>query len=187
MVCKRVFRNMARMVFKYAILILALLLTGCSVLSLGRPALGSDDPALKIPAMKSAARDHDQSAIPLLIKALSSQDSAIRFYAIYALRKITGHQFGYIYYASAHRRKIAIRRWRKWFAAQHPAGAHAAVFDRRVLTPAAWLIPPRGWKGVAICRRRGSSVDLWTRFSPPLLASRARVVRLGTTPVALRA
>ena len=159
MVCKRVFRNMARMVFKYAILILALLpLTGCSVLSLGRPALASEDPALKIPAMKSAARDHDQSAIPLLIKALSSQDSAIRFYAIYALRKITGHQFGYIYYASEHRRKIAIRRWRKWFAAQHPTGAHAAVFDRRV-PAAAWLIPPRWWNSVAICRRLNGFMD----------------------------
>ncbi|MGC8624791.1 MAG: HEAT repeat domain-containing protein [Phycisphaerae bacterium] len=125
------------MVFKYVILLLALLsLTGCGFFSLGRPALASDDPALKIPAMKIAARHHDQSAIPLLIKALSSQDSAIRFYAIYALRKITGHEFGYIYYASEHRRKIAIRRWKKWLATQQPARTHAAVFNRRVGEPA---------------------------------------------------
>ncbi len=139
------------MVFKYAILILALLpLTGCGILSLGRPSLASDDPALKIPAMKIAARHHDQSTIPLLIRALSSQDSAIRFYAIYALHKITGHEFGYIYYASEHRRKIAVRRWKKWLAAQQPANAHSAVFNRRVGGHAGWSDTARPLRCAAI-------------------------------------
>ena len=114
----------AMRVSKYAVLAVALLLTGCGFLSLGRPDLASDDPALKIPAMKLAARHHDQKAIPTLIKALSSQDSAIRFYAIYALRKITGHQFGFIYYASKTRRSVATARWKQWFTARRSAGFH---------------------------------------------------------------
>lgn len=112
----------AMRVSKYAVLAVALLLTGCGFLSLGRPDLASDDPALKIPAMKLAALHHDQTAIPMLIKSLSSQDSAIRFYAIYALRKITGHQFGFIYYASKTRRSAATARWKKWYTARRSAG-----------------------------------------------------------------
>ncbi len=128
-------------VVKYLTLVLTLLmLTGCGFLSLGRPSLASDDPALKIPAMKVAARQHDRSAIPLLITALSSQDSAIRFYAIYALRKITGHEFGYVYYAPRPQRETAIRRWRKFLAAQHAAtssvGAPRATSQSLLSRPA---------------------------------------------------
>ncbi len=106
------------MSFKIAILSFILLsFTGCQFAALGRPTLTSHDPALKIPAMKRAARHHDFAALPLLIKALSSQDSAIRFYAIYALHKITEHEFGYVYYAPQHQRSRAITRWKKWLAA----------------------------------------------------------------------
>ena len=110
---------MALMAGKYIFLIVApLLLTGCGFLSLGKPSLASDDPAQKIPAIKRAARHHDRAAIPLLVKALSSQDSAIRFYAIYALHQLTGHDFGYVYYAAKARRRMAVARWKIWLAAQ---------------------------------------------------------------------
>jgi hypothetical protein len=122
-------RGVVLMVGKYVLPVVAmlLLLTGCGFLSLGQPNLASDDPAQKIPAIKLAACHHDASAIPLLIKALSSQDSAIRFYAIYALHKITGHEFGYVYYASEARRSLAIARWKKWLAAQHSTHFHLPV------------------------------------------------------------
>lgn len=119
------------MVLKYTIpVVTLLLLTGCGFLSLGQPNLASHDPALKIPAMKAAARHHDRAAIPVLIQALSSQDPAIRFYAIYALRKITGHEFGYVYYAPERRRDKAITHWKKWFYASHGGSFHppAAVW-----------------------------------------------------------
>lgn len=121
------FRGVAVMVVKYEVLVIALLLpAGCGFLSLGPAKLTSDDPAQKIPAIKWAARHDDRAAIPLLIKALSSQDSAIRFYAIYALRKITGHEFGYIYYASKASRRLSIARWKTWLAAKHSSDSHSA-------------------------------------------------------------
>lgn len=130
-------RDVAVMVGKYGFLVVAmLLLTGCGFLSLEQPNLASDDPAQKIPAIKSAARHHESSAIPLLIKALSSQDSAIRFYAIYALHKITGHEFGYVYYASESRRSLAIARWKKWLAAQHSTHFHLPVAKTGPAVPA---------------------------------------------------
>ena len=136
-------RGVAVMVGKYVILIVAtLLLTGCGFLSLGQPNLASDDPAQKIPAIKSAAHHHDSAAIPLLIKALSSQDSAIRFYAIYALHKITGHEFGYVYYASGARRRVAIARWKKWLAAQHLTHIHMPVAKTKPAAPTSAI--PRG-------------------------------------------
>ena len=117
--------NRAMRVTQYTVLVAALLLlAGCGLFSLGRPDLASDDPALKIPAMKLAAQQDDKKAIPTLIKALSSQDSAIRFYAIYALHKITGHRFGFIYYASKSRRNVAAARWKRWFATQRGRGFH---------------------------------------------------------------
>ena len=117
--------DVAVMVWKYAILVVTLLLlTGCGFLSLGQPNLASHDPALKIPAIKAAARHHDQAAVPVLIQALSSSDSAIRFYAIYALRQITGHEFGYVYYAPQRQRDKAITQWKKWFHASHGGGIH---------------------------------------------------------------
>jgi hypothetical protein len=137
----RVFWDHAVMLLKCTTLALALLmLTGCGFLSLGRPSLASDDPALKIPAMKMAAREHNRAAIPLLIKALSSQDSAIRFYAINALHKITGHQFGYVYYAPRRQRNMAITRWRQFSAAQSAArpgsGMPGATGQSRLPGPA---------------------------------------------------
>jgi len=134
-------RGVALMVGKYVIPVVAtLLLTGCGFLSLGQPNLASDDPAQKIPAIKSAARHHDSSAIPLLIKALSSQDSAIRFYAIYALHKITGHEFGYVYYASESRRNFAIARWKKWLAAQHSMHIHLPVANIGFVAPTSAIL-----------------------------------------------
>ncbi|MGC8540656.1 MAG: HEAT repeat domain-containing protein [Phycisphaerae bacterium] len=115
-------------VTQYTVLVAALLLlAGCGLFSLGRPDLASKDPALKIPAMKLAAQQDDKKAIPTLIKALSSQDPAIRFYAIYALHKITGHRFGFIYYASKSRRNVAAARWKRWFATQPGRGFHLSA------------------------------------------------------------
>src|SRR4051812_15238590 len=59
-------------------------LTGC-----GPPPekkLNNPDPSGKIPAMKQAARTHDRRAVPSLVKDLESDDPAVRFYAIEALR-----------------------------------------------------------------------------------------------------
>jgi HEAT repeat protein len=95
---------------------LSMFLTGCSLFDLGGANLNSDDPSLKIPAMRQAGQNHDQTAIPALIDALSSDDAAVRFYAINSLQQITGQQLGFIYYAPESQRDAAIERWKAWLA-----------------------------------------------------------------------
>ena len=81
-----------------------------------RPAnpLASDDPSVKIPAMKHAAAAHDRSAIPQLITDLDNDDPAIRMYAIEALRHLTGQDMGYRYYDDEAARAPAVQRWKQW-------------------------------------------------------------------------
>ena len=74
--------------------------------------LTSDDPAGRIPAMKVAAQRKDPAAVPKLVELLASDDPAERFYAIEALRRITGKTMGYTYYGSDQERAEAIARWK---------------------------------------------------------------------------
>ncbi len=84
----------------------------------GPHGLASNDASEKIPAMKRAADAHDTSAIPAIVKALASDDPAVRFYAIQSLRRLTGHTFDYRFYASYEERREAIGRWQRWLAEQ---------------------------------------------------------------------
>jgi hypothetical protein len=98
--------------------VLALVLAGAAgVGCIGResPSLKSNDPTRKIPAIKQAVEQHDDSAVPELIKALSSEDPAIRFYAIQGLERMTGQTLGYRFYDSDHERAQAVRRWKRWY------------------------------------------------------------------------
>lgn len=73
----------------------------------------SADPASKLYAIVRAGETKDASAIPHLIEQLNSDDQAVRMYAIGALRRITGEDHGYVYYAPPSRREEAIQRWLK--------------------------------------------------------------------------
>src|SRR3954463_10094355 len=68
----------------------------------------------KIPAIKEAAEKHDESAIPELVRDLDSDDPAVRFYAIEGLKRLTGQDFGYLYYMEAADRKESVMKWRQW-------------------------------------------------------------------------
>jgi len=82
--------------------------------------IGAIDPSSSIPAIQDAARKKDRAAIPALVKQLESDDPAVRFYAINALRDITGQTFDYHYFDDADERKPALLRWQAW-AAEHAA------------------------------------------------------------------
>ena len=77
-----------------------------------------DDPGIKIPAIKKAVREKDKSVVPRLVEELSSDDPAVRFYAIGALEELTGETFGYQYFEDEDGRKPAIEKWKKWLADQ---------------------------------------------------------------------
>lgn len=93
-----------------------LLVGGCSFFDLGHPSLRSPDASLKIPAIKQAAATHDVAAIPTLVQDLNSTDPAVRFYSSYALKRITGRELGYEFYAPETQRRLAIERWNQWVA-----------------------------------------------------------------------
>jgi hypothetical protein len=88
-----------------------------------KPVLTDPDPSVKVPAIELAVKQHDLSAIPILINNLESDDPAIRFYANDALQKLTGRNFGFPYYADEEVRRPAVQRWREWYAgsASQPA------------------------------------------------------------------
>lgn len=83
-----------------------------------RKSLTEPDPAGKIPAMRQAVRLQDRSGLAQLIKDLDNDDPAIRFYAITALRELTGKDLGYRYFDDEHARRQAIERWQEWLEHQ---------------------------------------------------------------------
>jgi hypothetical protein len=89
-----------------------------------KPDITDADPSVSIPGIKIAADRKDLSAAPQLVKALESDDPAIRFYAIEALIKITGgERFGYEYYYDEEQRKPSITQWQEWLKSQQPPAA----------------------------------------------------------------
>ena len=77
----------------------------------------SPDPASKLYAIVRAGHERDASAVPQLIEQLNSDDQAVRMYAIGALRRITGEDHGFVYYAPPAKREEAIARWLKAYSA----------------------------------------------------------------------
>jgi hypothetical protein len=89
--------------------------------------LQSEDPSQRINSAVEAGQSRDANAAPLLVDRLSDSDSDVRFYAILALRKITGTDMGYSFYDPPDQREAAIARWRQWlgqknWASTLPAG-----------------------------------------------------------------
>jgi hypothetical protein len=74
----------------------------------------SEDPTLKIPAIKQDVRQHDTSDVAQMVKDLDNDDPAVRFYAIEGLRRLTGDSFGYRYYDDEDERRPALKRWKDW-------------------------------------------------------------------------
>jgi hypothetical protein len=73
--------------------------------------------------MKEAAHIGDRKTVPQLMIDLESDDPAVRFYAIDALRKLTGEDFGYRYYDDNDQRKPALAHWKQWLASQPAHGS----------------------------------------------------------------
>ena len=79
-----------------------------------KPNLKSENPAAKIPAIKTAVEDKDLSNVRQFIKDLENDDPAVRFYSISALEKLTGQTFGYQYFVDEDKRAQAVEKWKAW-------------------------------------------------------------------------
>jgi hypothetical protein len=78
----------------------------------GDTGLESSDPTVRIMAIKRAGDSKDSAAIPQLVDCLQNEDNSVRFYAVEALRRITGTDRGYDYKNSPQKRAAAVKRWR---------------------------------------------------------------------------
>ena len=92
---------------------------GCSE-PRGPLSVKSQDPTLKIPAIKQDVHNRNQTDVAQMVNDLSDDDPAVRFYASEGLRRLTGETFGYHYYDDEDTRKPAVKRWKEWLAAQPP-------------------------------------------------------------------
>ncbi|MGH7179237.1 MAG: hypothetical protein ACREJC_17805 [Tepidisphaeraceae bacterium] len=88
---------------------------GCSA-PRGPLVVTDPDPSVKIPAIKKSVETHDTKAAAQLVKDLDSDDPAVRFYAIDALRRLTGQTFGYVYYEDEEERADAVKKWQQWLS-----------------------------------------------------------------------
>ena len=105
------------------------ILGGCSGYP-GPRSLVNDDPAIKIPEMRKAVDNHDRSAIPQLVKDLNSSDSAVRFYAINALQRLTGETYGYDWTVDDRQLRFpAVERWRN--ATSQPTASQPTAAESR--------------------------------------------------------
>jgi hypothetical protein len=111
---------------------LALLTTvGCGGAAGRRAQLGSDNPLDRAAAIVQVYEARDRNAVQKLVDLLEDSSSAVRLYAILALRGLTGEDFGYRYYDKEATRAVSVRRWRD--------AVRAGIV---VLRPAPPAVPP---------------------------------------------
>ena len=81
---------------------------------MGLSDLDSPNPAVRIMAIKWAGDNKVSSAIPRLVDLLHDEDTSVRFFAIEALRRITGTNNAYDYKAGPQLRAEAVERSREF-------------------------------------------------------------------------
>ena len=104
---------LSRRQFRPAVIMLCAVAFGCQA-PRGPVSINSDDPDLKIQAIEQDAARNNTTDIPKMVQDLKSDDAAIRFYAIQALRRLTHDDFGYRFYEDEDQRAPAVARWQKW-------------------------------------------------------------------------
>ena len=87
---------------------------GCAGVGRAPAVITSNDPASKIPAIKTAVDARRSATAPQLVRSLESEDPAVRFYAIRGLQDLTGETFGYVWYAEDRARTSALQKWKLW-------------------------------------------------------------------------
>ena len=105
----------------------AVILSGCDGANPSNPLamkLQHYDPNVRTEGIRQAARTKDPVALPYLVDRLTDSQPHVRFFAIKALREVSGQSFGYKHYQPPRQRWQAVLRWRQWLvgrAATPPA------------------------------------------------------------------
>jgi hypothetical protein len=88
-------------------------LPGCDRSVGRRQQLASANPLDRAQAAVGTSEAGDLVAVHKLVDLLEDPDDAVRMYAMLALRRLCGEDFGYRYYESAPARAAAVQRWRQ--------------------------------------------------------------------------
>lgn len=96
------------------------------------PPLSVADPeaSVKIPAIKQAVQQDNQSVLPQLVRDLDSDDAAVRFFAVQGLRRLTGEDLGYHFYYDKIQRRPYIELWQKWLR-EHRQSSMVDAHDKQ--------------------------------------------------------
>ena len=84
--------------------------------------LQSELPPERVAACIRAAEQHDTSVVPLLVERLEDSAADVRFFAILALKRVTGQTLGYNYHDRPEERLEAVCRWRRWLKDRPASG-----------------------------------------------------------------
>ncbi len=90
------------------------LMTSCASHGSWQTRLTSDDPAERIRAVKHITDAGDIKLASHLVTCLEDEDTAVRFYAIMGLERLTGDRRGYTYHGTRKERVAAVNNWQKY-------------------------------------------------------------------------
>ncbi len=88
-------------------------LVGCDQGAVRRRQLSSNNPLDRTEGIVHAYQARDLRAVHKLVALLDDPNDAVRMYAIQALRRLCGVDYGYRYYASMAAREAAVVRWQQ--------------------------------------------------------------------------
>ena len=111
---------------RWVTLLCAVAIAGCSLPTAPRSVargLQSEDPSVRAQSAVRAAETDDRQSLPLLVERLEDDSPDVRMLAIEALRRMTGEDFGYRFYADESQRAASVRQWREWLKANPSAQA----------------------------------------------------------------
>lgn len=88
-------------------------LAGCQSTAFERQRLNSVNPMERVQATVRLAEAGDAAAVHKLVDLLDDKDPVVRMYAIMALTRLCGQDYGYKYYQADIQRAAAVERWRE--------------------------------------------------------------------------
>jgi len=91
----------------------------------------SEDPKVRIAAIRRAGRDKLQSAAPHLVERLTDSEADVRMFAIAALKEITGLTHGYRHFDNEELRFKAVDRWRQWLVERNAESPNNQPVEER--------------------------------------------------------
>ena len=113
---------MNRLAAAFAVIAIPAFLSGCGLGPRNFRKITHPAPLVRARAMSLGYGQPDSVVLPALVGRLNDSDPVVRLAAHEELKRRTGHDLGYVPWASDEERTSAINRWRSWLTGA-PVGA----------------------------------------------------------------